>query len=142
MPWQTAIWTAEAKARVAELWAQGYTASQIGAVFGVSRNSIIGLCHRQGYTCPPRRTKPTSPPPPLRKRRPLPREVRPMDTRIPPAPPLPAPEPLPIGTLTIMDLLDHHCRWPTGEPPYHYCGATARTGSSYCPDHHKEAHHS
>ena len=140
MPWPHVIWTESAKAKVRELWAEGYSASQIGAVFGVTRNSIIGLCHRNYYPHPPRRkAKPGQPPPP-RQRSPLPRRERPMDSRIPPAPPPPAPE-LPIGSLTIMDLMEQHCRWPTGEPPYHYCGATARSGSSYCPDHHKQAHH-
>lgn len=39
-------WTDEAKARVAELLAQGKSASAIGKSLGVTRNAIVGIVHR------------------------------------------------------------------------------------------------
>ena len=137
MVWPTTIWTNELRETVRKMWGKGYTASEIASHLdiGVTRNAIIGLCHRQGYACPPRLKG--QPPP---KRRPLPRKVRPMDTYIPPAPP-PLPQPVQVGQLTIMDLRDHHCRWPGDERPFTYCGLPAQFGSSYCQQHHKRAHH-
>lgn len=47
-----------------------------------------------------------------------------------------APPPAPsVGGLTIMDLKSHHCRWPTGEKPWRFCGAQRWGGSSYCCNH-------
>lgn len=44
------IWTDEEKAQVANLWMQGYSATIIGRQFGVTRNSVIGICHRMKLT--------------------------------------------------------------------------------------------
>lgn len=41
-------WTDEKIARVETLWKQGLSCTLIGREFGVSRNAIIGLCHRRG----------------------------------------------------------------------------------------------
>ena len=141
MAWPTA-WTDELRETVRKMWGKGYTASEIAdhLDIGVSRNSIIGLCHRHGYARPAsRKIRPAEPPPPPRKR-PLPRKARPMDSHVPPVPP-PPPSPTPIGKLTIFQLLEHHCRWPTGDSPYTFCGDRKRDGSSYCGDHYKKAHH-
>ncbi len=42
------LWTEEKSADLKEMWMQGLSARQIGAVFGVSRNTVIGKAHRIG----------------------------------------------------------------------------------------------
>lgn len=43
--------------------------------------------------------------------------------------------------IQIMDLKDHHCRWPIGEHPnVTSCGHQHITGSSYCNDHYRAAY--
>lgn len=38
--------------------------------------------------------------------------------------------------IDIMDLKNHHCRWPLGEgPPFVFCGLRKAEGSSYCAGH-------
>lgn len=39
-------WTDDHKSEAARLWNEGLSASQICGVFGVSRNSVIGIAHR------------------------------------------------------------------------------------------------
>lgn len=57
-------WTQEAKAHVATLLVQGFTASKIGASMGLTRNAIIGIVARDtglrsiGLTRPGQRGKP------------------------------------------------------------------------------------
>jgi hypothetical protein len=47
------------------------------------------------------------------------------------------------GTLTILDLDNHTCRWPMGEPyaqpPYLYCGLEPEANSPYCGEHSRRA---
>jgi hypothetical protein len=45
--------------------------------------------------------------------------------------PKPRPRP-PIGRFTIMDLADDTCRFPIGDGPYLFCGATPVEGKPYC----------
>lgn len=40
------IWTEARTADLVRLWSHGYSCSQIGAVIGVTRNSVIGKAHR------------------------------------------------------------------------------------------------
>lgn len=41
-----AVWDDETKQRMGDMWNDGKSASQIGAMFGVSRNTIIGIATR------------------------------------------------------------------------------------------------
>lgn len=45
--------------------------------------------------------------------------------------PKPRPRP-PIGQFTIMDLADDTCRFPLGDGPFLFCGATPVPGKPYC----------
>jgi GcrA cell cycle regulator len=137
MAWPTTVWTDQLRETVRKMWGKGYTASEIAGHLdiGVTRNAIIGLVHRRGWVQPPRLKG--QPP----RKRPLPRKVRPMDSHVPSVPPPPQPQPVLVGQLTIMDLRDHHCRWPGEDRPFTYCGRTVQFGSSYCQQHHKRAHH-
>ena len=50
----------------------------------------------------------------------------------PPRPPQPHP-----GSVTLFELAENECRWPSGEwPPYEFCGKpVAAPGISWCADH-------
>jgi GcrA cell cycle regulator len=138
MPWQLATWTDERKALVRELWAQGYSASQIGRQLDppVTRNAVIGLCYRNEFPHG-RRRHPMPSPPPL----PMQNAIREAD-----APPRPKPkpaEPAPPAflALPLHELTDSQCRWPEGDGPFVFCGQPVVLASPYCPDHKARANH-
>jgi len=133
MRWLQVNWTPERKTAVRELWGKGYSAGQIAGMLDIitTRNAVIGLVHRQGYTRP-LRPKPPKP------------EPKPMTMKPPPPPAPPAP-PIPAGflNLPLEDLHPWNCRWPAGgdrDTPYTFCGQVAREGSPYCHDHHRKAY--
>jgi hypothetical protein len=45
--------------------------------------------------------------------------------------PKPRPRP-PVGQFTIMDLAEDTCRFPFGDGPFLFCGATPVPGRPYC----------
>jgi GcrA cell cycle regulator len=137
MPWQAATWTDERKQLVRNLWAQGFTATEVARqVGGVSRNAIIGLCHRNQFRQGKRRAAPMPKPEPLPR---LPDYV-PVDPPIPsPLPPLP-PSPDFLG-LPLWQLTDSQCRWPHGDGPFVFCGQPReRGGTAYCAEHRRRGH--
>ncbi len=49
---------------------------------------------------------------------------------------------LPTGPVTLVDLCEHHCRWPLGDPSspsFRYCGSLRIPGSRYCVEHKTQA---
>lgn len=141
----TTTWTPALKARAKELLDQGYSKREIGDVLGVSRNSVIGMMHRAGWTSP--RTSSDNAPPRTRKKSAgvkmsRPRSVthtgrpRPLHN----GPPVIRVEPVTFPVLEnttpvhLLDLEPHHCRWP-GEFMFH-CGAPRHERSTYCAYHH------
>ena len=56
------IWTDALQARLAELWAQGLTASRIAAELRVTRNAVIGKAHRLGLSGRPSPIRHAGPP--------------------------------------------------------------------------------
>jgi GcrA cell cycle regulator len=155
-------WTDERLDLLKKLWSEGLSASQIAAQLGggVSRNAVLGKCHRLGLvreasTKAPavgssvRRQEPSSPVPipiPLEGRRPEQQASTPR-TSTASHEPAKQPEmgvllrdassPDPAG-LTIMELRESMCRWPLGDPTtpaFRYCGAGAVPGLPYCSHH-------
>jgi GcrA cell cycle regulator len=156
IPKYTEGWTPERVATLKKLWEHGESASQIAAVLGdVSRNGVIGKIHRLGL--PGRATtsrsiqskknrngsiiRPTRVKPP----------TKPVKVALQP-PSLPilkslvdemkravAIEEPPAGGVDILELENHHCRFPLGGvmdyPPHKFCGAPKSPGSSYCSEH-------
>lgn len=55
------VWDDEAKQRMAMLWNSGKSAAQVAALFGISRNVIIGLAHRNEIFKVKGRGSPTGP---------------------------------------------------------------------------------
>jgi len=132
------------------------SANEIAVILGTTRSAVIGKLHRMGMTgdhggsrqrpvglrrVPNERQKPKSPTPkpnwasfgmPTRK-------PEPAMPKLPPEP-LPPPTPRvfdPAKLVKTLDLEDHHCRWPVGDPgqpDFRHCGETRIIGlrAPYC----------
>ncbi len=112
---------------------EGWSAGQLAGHFGVTRNVIIGVCHRRGWL------QPGGPGAGQRARaRPRPdRKVLPAAPAAPP--PQPKKQPLvldPTKFVAFDQLGPHHCRYPIdgGGKDGQYCGLTP-DGSPYCEGH-------
>ena len=152
-------WTDERVELLKKLWAEGLSASQIAAELGgITRNAVIGKVHRLGLSG---REKPAANPAhKTRKPRPAPVKARPSpmvfrssgSLALRPTPvdrpyTLPVTEPTAVVELaplvcervTLMELREHMCRWPLGDPgreEFRFCGARCNPGSGpYCAHH-------
>jgi hypothetical protein len=104
----------------------GKSAGELAAQFGVTRNVVIGICHRRGWIQPggSRRAAPRAP--------------------AAPRPPKPKPEPKkkvelvldPSKFCQFDQLGPHHCRYPVdaGGSSGMYCGLQPN-GTPYCDGH-------
>lgn len=148
-------WTDLLVEELTRLWAEGYSASVIAEKLGggMTRCGVLGKINRLGL---PRR----KPPPPARgqarkpvkRGRPIPTYVRTrrpvfQPSPTPSEPPAPAPAQPPekprMRRLQLMQLQDHHCRFPFGDPlrrPFFFCGADTTDGKIYCDYHFERAY--
>jgi hypothetical protein len=139
-PWGT---TAGLTARLKELHAapQMYSNTEIARMLsrefriGLSRNSVIGkiarlgLVHRHGAS-KGGGSKPGRVPP-------RPKPVKSIPAR-PNVPRIPVERP---GTLTLIELRDGDCKWPSGDgPSYTFCGRACVSEQPYCEEHLRMAH--
>jgi len=117
--------------RLAGLASDGFSAKQIAVTLtrefrvNVTRNAVIGRCHRQGMTLTGTsdvRNSPSYLAPPRKA----------MVVRAAPPPPLPLPPADEVGKVALADLEDNHCRYLIGDL---YCGDDRVLGSSYCEAH-------
>ena len=154
-------WTEERVELLKKLWAEGLSASQIAAELGnVTRNAVIGKVHRLGLSG---RAKPTrsSVSRPRRMRGARPRGSDAGFATIgntalkadsaPLARARPKPELAPIAELvipmeerkTILQLTEHTCKWPIGDPgdeEFYFCGRRSEMGNPYCEHHARVAY--
>lgn len=137
-------WSPVREEELKRLHAEGYSSSQIAAVFGASitRNSVIGKLNRMGVEAPSDIKKI------IRQRRQtqqrLPRLIAELALRdatlASKAAPVPSlmnghAEPVPKH-LNLLDLNGHTCRYPLGESlPYTFCGHPPEHDQPYCPHH-------
>ena len=151
-------WTDERVEMLKKLWADGLSASQIAAQLGgVSRNAVIGKVHRLGLAGRAKSTRTTT-----QRPRAKPRPAKPT-TRVPQfsgnaalrmepeAAPQPVVAPRPVleeiiipeeERATILDLNEHRCKWPVGDPTredFYFCGRHSGPGGPYCEHHAKVA---
>jgi GcrA cell cycle regulator len=163
-------WTDERIERLAKLWADGLSASQIAAdLGGVTRNAVIGKVHRLGLSGRAKSPAPSSP---------KPRKVAPVTAQPSPASQqhqrpaarnvtttvvrgntaiqmqpvmeaevvLMAEESVVVHLsrrVRIMELREGMCKWPIGDPTHEdfvYCGNDGGLGHSYCQHHAKIAY--
>lgn len=147
---RSSLWPPKDKAEALRLWSEGLSGTEVGLRFGKSRNSIIGLAHRNGLANDPKRptskfasavgraqTRALKPKSIVRPKivAPKPKRERKMNVIVRPIPEvvehLPNPTPLSMAT-------DNQCRHIAGEPIADalICGAIVVPGTSWCPHHH------
>lgn len=153
-------WTDERVDVLKKLWMDGLSASQIALELGgVTRNAVIGKVHRLGLsgrgktTSTASRNRPQrAPNAPSRPRAQSGGTVGNAALKMSPdADVAPAPRPqrfeelvIPISErANIMDLTEHTCRWPIGDPTdgeFHFCGRKSDEGVPYCAHHRRIAY--
>jgi GcrA cell cycle regulator len=135
-------WTDDGVALLRQLWTEGATAAAIGQrLGGLSRSAVLGKIFRMrlrgegdatsNNSALPEQTA-SAPNTPTRRRKQQPRQ------RIVPPPPAPA------GRLTLLELTNESCRWPSGRSRrFFFCGvaeADVQNGIPYCPRHMRRAY--
>lgn len=144
-------WTDERMTLLRDLVAQGLTSSALAAALGVTRNAVLGKCHRHGISVGG--GKPAPRPTPKSGPR-VSKSVAPPRPRAPARPPAPRPTAIvaqvpvlrvaaPAAAVGLLDLRFGQCRFPLGGSRARavlFCGAPALTGRSYCEDHHSLCH--
>lgn len=136
-------WTDERIEILKALYKDGLSASQIAAELGgISRNAVIGKCHRLGLTGRPRKSSAPKQPRAQRRASGFARS----DNRLEPivkTMPLPKPR-VEDGAIpaaqrkTLLQLDAHTCRWPVGDPgtaDFFFCGAEPQPDRRYCEAH-------
>jgi len=105
-------WTAERIAFMTEKWSDGWSAAQIGADLGVTRNAVIGKLNR--LNAPKRYTTP--------------KVIKIVAKTVP----VPVVKPI-SGNINLLDLTNETCRWPTSHG--YSCGvreADLNSNRPYC----------
>jgi hypothetical protein len=138
-------WSAESVSAIRTLANEGLTGREIGVRFGVSRNTIIGVCYRNqinlggaGTLTQKRALNSSVPNVALKRKEARQRQTAPVAQRKPKPPPAAVPA-NPEGIL-VHELTKTTCRWPVHDTlPGRYCGQHTDAGS-YCPHHHARAY--
>jgi hypothetical protein len=138
-------WPAESVAAIRSLANEGLTGREIGARFGVSRNTIIGVCYRNqitlggaGTLTQKRSINSSVPNVALKRKEARQRRAAPVKAITLPVALVFVPE-HPAGIL-VHQLTTHTCRWPVHDTlPGRYCGQHTENGS-YCAHHHARAY--
>lgn len=131
-------WTQEQTDLALKLYADGMSMSDIGLQVGKTRSAVGGRLRRVGTGAlkrapvAPKTQKAEKPAPRPKLIRVAPRPVVPEMPRL-------SPPDLPTGAVELMQLRDHHCRFPLWSLPNEtkfFCGED-NGGRTYCPVHFK-----
>ncbi|WP_240932727.1 GcrA family cell cycle regulator [Pelagibius litoralis] len=130
------------------LWEAGRSASEIGRLLGVSKNSVVGKAHRMKLAARPSPIKRSTGTPSRRAAvSPMPKPVARVEPQARLERPLrPAAAPTPVRptvrrqapSLRRSSGKGPNCLWPIGDPgdaDFHFCGAPAVAGKPYCDEH-------
>lgn len=115
-------WSEKAVADLTQLWASGFSCSQIGVQLGLTRNAVVGKVHRLDLPQPEGKKQANRPTGIQYKKRAVAETI------------LHCVEIVPHG-LSLMDLEPNDCRFPYGDGPFTFCGHPKQAGSSYCAPH-------
>jgi GcrA cell cycle regulator len=125
-------WTNDQVARLRDDFEAGMSGQQMGALYGRTRNSVIGKLNRLGLTRP--RIKRTPRPAGAVG---LSRAARMVAQRAIELPAAIEPPPEPAGLVgkPLVELADGECRYPLPVEPVMFCSAPALAGSTWCAFH-------
>ena len=126
-------WTEERVAELQRLWDTGKSASEIGKILGVSKNSVVGKAHRLKLTARPSPIRRGSTPKPRRKM--IPVQIK--------SPVEVAPAREPVVPRRQHSGKGPKCLWPIGDPgdpDFHFCEDPAAPGKPYCATHCERAY--
>src|SRR5262245_28765088 len=152
MPPAFTPWSEEKVEELKALWAGGFSATEIARrlAIDVTRSGVLGKVMR--LKLPQRRSAEFKPGPPStraqepEKRGPLLRRavfLPPKKKEPPVLEVLPAEPKRPrMRRLQLLQLAEHHCRWPYGDPhrhPFYFCAADRKLGDAYCDYHMRRA---
>lgn len=144
------MWDDQSVELLRKYWAEGLSASQIGARIFMTRNAVIGKAHRIGLplrgnavanrnrsiaaTSRRKRKVVTVAPPPRQATRRI--NIIGGAARLP-TEPLPPPVDGDVGRVAFADLEAHHCRFIPRESsdPTPFCGHRTVPGLAYCAHH-------
>ena len=147
-------WTEDRVEMLKKLWTEGLSASQIARQMGgVTRNAVIGKVHRLGLSgraTPARVTtakvntasQPSRPSQPSIAGSNLSYQA---DEKLHPIEETENPEPIlsQEERTSVLNLTEHTCKWPVGDPGtknFHFCGARSKSGNPYCETHAVQAY--
>ncbi len=150
-------WTEQMVEDLRTMWKQGMTTAEIGKKLNVTKNSIVGKVHRLGLSGRPS---------PIKKKDENVAEnnvetsaaVQPATEAKPVSSSAKSTgkaekfvaESRPVvssasqndvakkGIVSLVDLDNHTCRWPLGDPKdenFHFCGRKIKIGQTYCEEH-------
>lgn len=140
--------SAEQIEEICRTFASGVSAGILGRRFDVSRNVVIGIVHRHSHKFgiyrrakyPNKRLHN-----PVPQRKPEPRLNRKEIVAGLPTSPLPASSATDVPRAALVDLEQHHCRWPCADAGHYskpvYCGENKVPGLPYCEHHARRAYH-
>jgi len=136
-------WTEERVAELMRLWEAGRSASEIGRLLGVSKNSVVGKAHRMKLKARPSPIKRGSTPQVRRvAMAPMPKpvvRVEPVAKQVQERIAAPAPVQRPARAVhRSAGKGGPSCLWPIGDPgdqDFHFCGEPAVAGKPYCDEH-------
>ena len=152
-------WTEQMVEDLRAMWKQGLTTAEIGKRLNVTKNSIVGKVHRLGLSGRPSPIKKKNEENPAEgnkaaedapavsskntestqlKKEPVKVEKTSMPAGSPVMASSAKNEPAKKGMMSLMDLDNHTCRWPLGDPKdenFHFCGRKVKIGQTYCEEH-------
>ena len=153
-------WTEQQIQTLKQKWGNGFSASDIAKVLGMTRNAVIGKAHRLKLSAGAASTRRTVD---------LPAgkgnvmaaitKVSKQRATLRPLPPVPTVTPMtmkpivretlrPVDAKRVEGIAvtkagERHCRWPIGDPrspEFRFCGCSSYEGLPYCVDHARVAY--
>ena len=150
-------WTEQMVEDLRTMWKQGMTTAEIGKKLNVTKNSIVGKVHRLGLSGRPSpikkkdedaaesKAETSAAVQPAAEAKPAVSSAKSTgkaekfvaESR-PSASSAAKNDAAKKGMVSLVDLDNHTCRWPLGDPKdenFHFCGRKVKIGQTYCEEH-------